>query len=138
MKIDHLGVLTDDIEATRTIFEQLGLEVGRIEAVPEFDVRIAFIRVGESLVELVEPVDPSTPLADDLAATEWSALLHHIAFRVADIESHLADLKEAGVPLADETPRSGAGDARVAFLAQRAANGVRIELVERDGDVSLD
>ncbi|RZV06413.1 methylmalonyl-CoA epimerase [Natrinema hispanicum] len=136
-KIDHLGILVDDIERNRTLFEQLGLEVGAIERVPSFGVAIAFIRVGESLVELVEPVDPTTALAAALEGADQTAMLHHIAFRVDDIEQRLGELQRAGVALADETPRQGAGDASVAFLERRAANGVRVELVEREGDLTI-
>lgn len=136
-KVDHIGVLVDDIDENRALFELLDLPVGRVEHVPSFGVDIAFIRVGESLVELVEPVTEDTPLAEELTGTSQSALLHHIAFRVDDIESRLASLQRENVPLVDETPRQGAGGATVAFLEQRAANGVRIELVERSEDVDL-
>ncbi|TMT81689.1 VOC family protein [Haloterrigena sp. H1] len=136
-KIDHLGILVDDIDRNRTLFERLGLEVGAVERVPAFSVEIAFIRVGESLVELVEPVDPDSGLAADLETAKRPAVLHHVAFRVDDLEEQLAALHTAGVPLADEVPRQGAGDASVAFLERRAANGVRIELVERPTDSPL-
>lgn len=136
-KIDHLGILVDDIDANRELFELLGLEIGAIEHVPAFGVDIAFIRVGESLVELVEPVDRDSEIAADLAAAEQTALLHHVAFRVEDIETRLAKFRDAGVALADEAPRQGAGGASVAFLERRAANGVRVELVERETDVTL-
>lgn len=137
-KIDHLGILVDDIDQNRSLFERLGLEVGAVERVPEFGVEIAFIRVGESLVELVEPVDQNADLAAEFEATEQTALIHHIAFRVDDLERRLAMLKNDNVPLEDELPRRGAGGAKVAFLAKQAANGVRIELVEREADITLD
>jgi methylmalonyl-CoA epimerase len=137
-KIDHPGILVDDIDANKELFELLGLGIGTIERVPSFGVDIAFIRVGESLVELVEPVDPDSAIAADLAASARSAVLHHVAYRVDDLDAQLAALDGTGVPLADEEPRQGAGDATVAFLDRRAANGVRVELVERDGDVVLD
>lgn len=137
-KIDHLGVLVEDIDANEALFELLGLEIGAVEHVPAFGVDIAFIRVGESLVELVEPVDRDTGIAADLRATDDDALLHHVAYRVEDIDARLETLRAADVPLADEKPRTGAGGARVAFLDSRAANGVRIELVERASDVALD
>jgi methylmalonyl-CoA epimerase len=136
-KIDHLGVLVDDIDANRELFELLGLGIGAIEHVPSFGVDIAFISVGESLVELVEPVDRNSALAADLEAMEQTALLHHVAYRVDDIDDQLATLRDAGVPLADDEPRPGAGGSRVAFLEREAANGVRVELVEREGDLSL-
>lgn len=132
-KIDHLGVLVEDIEANRELFELLGLEIGAIEHVPTFDVDIAFIAVSGTLVELVEPVTDDSQLAADLESTRWQALLHHVAYRVEDIDARLTALRESGVALADPAPRRGAGGAKVAFLDRRAANGVRIELVERDG-----
>jgi len=136
-KIDHLGIVVEDIDHNRSLFEQLGLEIGTVELVPEFSVEIAFIEVGESLVELVEPVDPDSNLATALEATAQTAMLHHIAFRVDDIEAQLAELRSAGVPFVDEAPRQGAGEASVAFLERRAANGVRVELVERNTDLPL-
>jgi len=135
-RIDHLGVLVEDVAEAATVYETLGLSVGAVERVPEFGVRIAFIDVGESLVELVEP-DPGTDLVADLP-DRWGATLHHVAFRVEDIEARLDALREAGVGLADERPRPGAGDASVAFLDRRAGSGVRVELVERHSPVSLD
>lgn len=137
-KIDHLGILTEDIDANRSVFELLGLEIGTIEHVPEFGVDIAFIRIGESLIELVEPVRSGTGIAADLQAIDDDAFLHHVAFRVDDVEAQLDTLRGAGVPLADEKPREGAGNAKVSFLAPRAADGVQIELVERESDVALD
>lgn len=134
-KIDHIGVLVTDIDMNTSLFELLGLEIGMVEHVVEFGVDIAFIRVGESLVELVEPVDRNSNIAADLQASDDDAFLHHIAYRVDDIEAMLDTLHAEGVRLADEEPRQGAGGARVAFLDQQVANGVRIELVERESEV---
>lgn len=136
-KIDHVGILVEDIDANAALFDLLGLEIGAVERVPAFGVDIAFIRVGESLVELVEPVDRESTIAADLDTTDQAALLHHVAYRVDDIEAQLAKLRAAGIELADEEPRQGAGGASVAFLERQAANGVRIELVERDADIEL-
>jgi methylmalonyl-CoA/ethylmalonyl-CoA epimerase len=136
-KIDHLGILVEDIDANRELFELLGLKVGTVEHVPAFDVDIAFIGVGESLVELVEPTNRDANIATDLEASPQSALLHHVAFRVDDIDSQLANLSGSDIALADEEPRQGAGGASVAFLDQKAGNGVRIELVERETDIVL-
>lgn len=127
--IDHLGILVDNIERNTDIYEALGLEVGAIETVEDFDVRIAFIRVGSTLVELVEPLDEDLP--------ENTATLDHIAFAVDDIRAALDSLSEQGIPLADEEPRPGAGESEVAFLEEAAANGVLLELVERFEEVEL-
>ncbi|SDF96955.1 VOC family protein [Halorientalis regularis] len=134
MHIDHIGILVDDIESHTSLFETLGLDVSAVETVPGFGVRIAFLPVGESLLELVEPLEEGSDLTAELAETEQRALLHHVALRVDDIEAWLTDLKSLDVPLADETPRQGAGEARVVFLERRAANGIRIELVERNSE----
>ncbi|MDL5363816.1 VOC family protein [Halalkalicoccus sp. NIPERK01] len=133
-QIDHIGVLVEDITSSRGIYEQLGIELVKTERVPEFGVEIAFMSNGTELIELVEP------LADDeftqlLVEQDHSGFLHHIAFRVEDIEGVLEDLKRAGIGLRDPAPRQGAGGASVAFLEQAAGNGVNIELVERDEEV---
>jgi methylmalonyl-CoA/ethylmalonyl-CoA epimerase len=121
--IDHLGILVDDIESNVAIYETLGLPVGAIETVEDFDVRIAFIRVDSTLVELVEPLDNDLP--------NNTAELDHVAFAVDDLEAVLSTLKDQDIPLADEEPRPGAGESVVAFLEAEAGNGVVIELVER-------
>lgn len=127
--IDHLGILVDDIETNLTIYDALDLEVGAIETVDDFDVRIAFIQVGETLVELVEPLDNDLP--------ENTATLDHVAFAVEDIVAALDSLNAQGIPLADEEPRPGAGESSVAFLEESAGNGVLIELVERHEPISF-
>lgn len=127
--IDHVGIEVDDIERNVDIYEALGLDVGVVETVDDFDVKIAFIRVGSTLVELVEPLDRELP--------EDTARLDHIAFAVDDIVESLASLTAQDIPLADEEPRPGAGESEVAFLEERAGNGVLIELVERFEDVPV-
>lgn len=137
-KIDHIGILVDDIETHLEPYTALGLPVGTIEHVPAFGVDIAFLPVGESLVELIEPTDPEGAIMAELTAATAPGILHHIAFRVTDIETRLADLKANDIPLADEHPRTGAGDAKVAFLADEACYGVRIELVDRPADLTFE
>lgn len=134
-KIDHIGVLVEDIESSREIYEQLGIGLVKTERVTEFDVEVAFMSNGTELIELVEPLSADNEFTQLLEEHEQAGFLHHIAFRVADIEAVLQDLKQAGVALRDPIPRIGAGDARIAFLEQQAGNGVNIELVERDEDI---
>lgn len=133
--IDHIGVLVEDIESSREIYERLGIELVKTERVPEFDVEIAFMHTGSDLIELVEPLSADNEFRRILGDRQHSGLLHHVAFRVADIDAALADLSRADVGLQDSTPRQGAGGARVAFLERGAGNGVNIELVERDEPV---
>lgn len=137
-KIDHIGVLVSDLATQCALYEEFGMSVGTVETVDEFDVEIAFLPVGESLVELIEPVDPDSGLAADLETAPGEAFLHHVAYRVPDIDKRLAELKAKGIPLADEEPRPGGAGARIAFLDDSAFGGVAIELIERESDLTFD
>lgn len=107
----------------------------KTEYVEEFDVKIAFMSGGTELIELVEPLSEDNEFKKLLNTKDHTGFLHHIAFRVDDIEAALDALEHANVNLLDSTPRAGADGARVAFLEQGAGNGVNIELVEREKEV---
>jgi methylmalonyl-CoA/ethylmalonyl-CoA epimerase len=127
LKIDHLGIAVKDLsEAVRT-YEALGFAVEASHDVPTERVRTAFLPVGESHLELLEPTDPSSVIARFL---EKRSGLHHVCVLVEDIDAALAELKARGVPVLDETPRVGAGGCRVAFVHPRGAAGVLLELKE--------
>lgn len=129
--LDHVGVAVQSIEQALPVYQQtLGLKEGGVHDVPDQKVRACFLPVGESRVELLEPTDPEGVIAKFL--DKRGPGLHHVAYRVPDIESALALLKERGVRLIDETPRIGAGGARIAFLHPKATDGVLTELVQRD------
>jgi methylmalonyl-CoA/ethylmalonyl-CoA epimerase len=126
-KIDHLGIAVKDLgEAVRT-YEALGFAVEARHDVPTEKVRAAFLPVGESHLELLEPTDASSVIARFL---EKRSGLHHVCVLVEDIDAALAELKARGVPVLDETPRVGAGGCRVAFVHPRGAAGVLLELKE--------
>jgi len=128
LKIDHLGIAVKDLgEAIRT-YEALGFSVEATHDVPTEKVRAAFLPAGESHLELLEPTDPTSAIARFL---EKRSGLHHVCVLVDDIDAALAELKQAGVPVLDETPRPGAGGCRVAFVHPRGAAGVLLELKER-------
>jgi methylmalonyl-CoA/ethylmalonyl-CoA epimerase len=127
LKIDHLGIAVPSLDAAVLAYEALGFAVESTHAVPTEKVRAAFLPVGESRLELLEPTDPSSVIARFL---EKRSGLHHVCVLVDDIEAALAELKARGVALIDESPRPGAGGCRVAFLHPRAANGVLLELKE--------
>jgi methylmalonyl-CoA/ethylmalonyl-CoA epimerase len=127
LKIDHLGIAVPSLDAAVRAYEALGFAVESTHEVPTEKVRAAFLPVGESRLELLEPTDPSSVIARFL---EKRSGLHHVCVLVPDIEKALADLKSRGVPLIDEVPRPGAGGCRVAFLHPRAAGGVLLELKE--------
>ena len=123
LKIDHLGIVVPAVKA----YQALGFAVESTHDVPTEKVRAAFLPLGESRLELLEPTDPSSVIARFL---EKRAGLHHVCVLVEDIEKALAELKARGVALIDETPRVGAGGCRVAFIHPKAAGGVLLELKE--------
>ena len=127
LKIDHLGIAVRDLEEAVRTYRTLGFEVESVHEVPTEKVRAAFLPVGESRLELLEPTEPGSVLARFL---EKRSGLHHVCLLVEDIEASLAALKAAGVALIDERPRPGAGGSRVAFVHPRAADGVLLELKE--------
>ena len=128
LKIDHLGIaVTDLARGGAGTTRALGFAVDATHDVPTEKVRAAFLPVGESHLELLEPTDPSSVIARFL---EKRSGLHHVCVLVEDIDAALAELKARGVPVLDETPRVGAGGCRVAFVHPRGAAGVLLELKE--------
>lgn len=130
LKIDHIGIAVNDISEARSFWaDTLGLPFEGDETVAEQKVNTAFFPVGESEVELLESTDPEGPIAKYIEKKGQG--IQHVAFRVENIDQALEELKEKGVRLIDETPRKGAGGARIAFLHPKATNGVLVELCER-------
>ena len=127
VRIDHLGIAVKSLEEASRAYEALGFRVEGVHEVPTEKVRTAFLPIGESQLELLEPTDASSVIARFL---EKRSGLHHVCFVVDDIESALAELKARGVPLLDEAPRVGAGGCRVAFVHPKGAGGVLVELKE--------
>lgn len=127
-KIDHLGIAVPRLEEAIEAYKALGFEVEATHEVPTEKVRAAFLPVGESHLELLEPTDPSSVIARVL---EKRSGLHHVCVLVDDLEAAMAQMKAKGVRLIDETPRVGAGGCRVAFVHPKAAGGVLLELKEQ-------
>ena len=128
-KIYHLGYAVEDIEAASRFYrENFGVEPAGSEVVGEQGIIAAMFRVGESMVELVQPTDPDTPVGRFLARRGEG--FHHVAYQVDDLESALRELRQNGVEIIDEEPRVGAGDTRMAFVHPRSTFGVLTELVE--------
>lgn len=131
-KIDHIGIVVKDLDkAIEAYSEGLGLEVKRVERSEEFQVKIAFIPVGEVLVELLEPIGPGG-VQDFL--DEHGEGLHHICFRVKDIDRALEDVG-GKLRVRDKKPRPGGAGSRVAFLDPRSICNVETELVEREEEL---
>jgi methylmalonyl-CoA/ethylmalonyl-CoA epimerase len=130
LKIDHLGIAVKSIDEGKNFWSDvLGLAFEGAETVAEQKVTTAFFPVGESEVELLESTAPDGPIAKYL--DKKGPGIQHIAFRVADIDAALAELKEKGVQLIDQKPRLGAGGAKIAFLHPKATGGVLVELCQR-------
>ena len=128
-KVNHFAIVVRSIEEALQVYERaLGLELAEVKEVPEQAVRIAFLPVGESEIELVEPLTAESGVARFLEKRGEG--LHHICLEVDDIEAALQDLAAKGVRLIDEQPRQGA-HGRVAFLHPKSAHGVLIELIEK-------
>ncbi len=131
MKVDHIGIATPQIDEALAIWQDaLGLRVDSTEEVAEQGVRVAMLAIGETHIELLEPLSASSPVAKFLE--KRGPGIHHIAVGVTDIRAALARFKEKGVRLIDETPRRGAGGCLVAFVHPSSANGVLLELVQHD------
>ncbi len=131
MKIDHLGIATKGIDEALSFWvDALGLENIHTETVEDQKVRIAMLPLGESRIELLEPTSDDSPISKFLEKRGGG--IHHIAIEVEDIEAALAKLKAQGARLIDEIPRIGAEGCLVAFIHPSSANGVLLELVQRN------
>ncbi len=130
MKLHHIGIAVRNINNLLSLYRELcsSKEV-HIEEVPQDEVKIAFIQIGESMIELLEPLAPSSPVHKFLEKRGEG--MHHIAIEVEDIKSHLKRLKMDGVQLIDESPRRGSEGLLVAFIHPKSTGGVLIELCER-------
>lgn len=130
-KIDHLGIAVNSIEEGKNFWtDVLGLDFQGTETVQEQKVSTAFFPVGESEVELLESTTPDGPVAKYIEKKGQG--IQHVAFRVDDIDAALEELKEKGIRLIDETPRKGAGGARIAFLHPKSTSGVLVELCQKE------
>lgn len=126
----HLGLAVEDLDHTRAAWEALGLRVTATHEVPTEKVRTAHLPfcAGGAEIELLEPTSDDSPIALHLA--KRGPGLHHIAFKVPDIEAALKRVRAAGLQVIGEAPRIGAGGTNVAFLHPRSMGGVLVELVE--------
>jgi len=128
-RIYHLGYAVEDIAAASRFYrENFGAEPTEPEVVEEQGIVATMFRVGESMIELVQPTRPDTPVGKFLERRGEG--VHHVAYEVEDLDAALTELKNNGVEIVDEEPRTGAGGTRVAFVHPKSAFGVLTELVE--------
>ncbi|MGH2405256.1 MAG: VOC family protein [bacterium] len=126
--VHHIGILVRDARAAAERFKALGLEVTAWQDYGPGLLRIGFIPLEGTLLELIEPLTPEGFNADWLR--ERGEGIQHIALQVDDIQTALEALKKRGVAVQDDAPRPGAGDTLIAFLAPGAAGGVLVELTQ--------
>lgn len=129
MKVDHIGIATPTIAEGLAIWrDALGFQPDSTEEVAEQGVRVCMLPVGDTHVELLEPLSAESAVGRFLS--KRGPGIHHIAIEVRDIKASLAELKQKGARLIDETPRVGARGCLVAFVHPSSTNGVLLELVQ--------
>lgn len=128
-QINHLGIAVKDLETAAQVYQSMGLSISEIVDVPEQKVRVAFIPVGETTIELVQPTSEDSPVARHLEKRGEG--MHHLALQVDDISAALAELASQGLQLIDKTPRRGV-EGRIAFVHPKSTGRVLIELVEAE------
>lgn len=130
MKIDHLGIAVKSLDDSLPFYRDiLGLELACTEAVADQGVTVAMLPVGNSRIELLEPVSGDSPVGRFIGKRGEG--LHHICYEVEDLTATLAGITKAGARVLDGYPRPGAEGRLVAFLHPTSANGVLVELVEK-------
>lgn len=129
-KVDHIGIAVKDLDEALKFYEEvLGIKCVNTEVVEEQKVKVAFLPIGDTEVELLESTEEDGPIAKFIEKRGEG--IQHIAYRVEDIEKTIKELKEKGIRMIDEKPRYGAGGAKIAFLHPKSTYGVLIELCER-------
>ena len=127
-QIDHLGIAVKSLTAAKAIYERLGLSVSPEEIVPDEQVRLVMVPVGESRLELLEPTSDDSTIAKFIAKRGEG--LHHVCLKVPDLPAAVERLKKDGVRLVSEEIKTGAGGHQYVFVHPSSAGGVLLELVQ--------
>jgi methylmalonyl-CoA/ethylmalonyl-CoA epimerase len=128
-KLNHVAVVVADIDAALAFWrDALGLELSGVKNMPEQKSKIAFLPLGGSEIELVQPTDPDSGIAKYLA--KRGPGMHHLCLEVRDLDGTLRRLKEKGIRLTSEAPMTGADGRRMIFVHPESAGGVLVELYE--------
>lgn len=131
LKLDHIGIAVKNLDETLKFYtEALGLELHGEEVVEEQKVKVAFLPVGDTEVELLESTSPDGPIAKFIEKKGEG--IQHMAFKVENIEEAIKHMEEKGFRMIDKAPRYGAGGAKIAFMHPKASHGVLVELSQRD------
>jgi methylmalonyl-CoA epimerase len=128
-RVDHIGVAVEDLDAAIALHEEAyGMAVAHREVVEEQGVEAVLLDVGENHVELLRPLDGDSPVGRFLS--KRGPGLHHVAYQVTDVQATLDTLRDRGLRLIDEAPRTGIRGSRVAFLHPDSSGGVLTEIVQ--------
>ncbi len=131
LKLDHIGIAVKNLDETLKFYtEALGLELHGTETVEEQKVKVAFLPIGDTEVELLESTSPDGPVAKFI--DKRGEGIQHLAFKVENIEEAIEHMKEKGFRMIDKKPRYGAGGAKIAFIHPKSSHGVLVELSERE------
>ncbi len=129
MKLDHVGIAVEDLQAAGRLYESLGLACAGREELEEQKVTVAFYPLGETRLELLQSTDPEGPIGKFIARKGPG--LHHLCVEVPDVAAALERLAAEGFQLIDRVPRAGAGGCKVAFVHPKSTGGVLLELSEK-------
>ncbi|MCT4633308.1 MAG: methylmalonyl-CoA epimerase [Firmicutes bacterium] len=131
LKVDHIGIAVKNLDETLKFYtEVLGLELGGTELVEDQKVKVAFLPLGDTEVELLESTSPDGPIAKYIEKNGEG--IQHIAFKVDNIEEAIKHMEDKGMRMIDQEPRYGAGGAKIAFVHPKSSHRVLVELSERD------
>ena len=133
--IDHIGIAVFSIDESLKKYERLfQVKAKYIETIEELSLRIAFVPMGEVMLELLEPTTPGKGRIGEFLDKHGEGF-HHIAYRVDNLETLLAEMRQVNIKLRDTSPRPGGGGSWIAFLSPDETNNVLTELVEREKEL---
>ncbi len=126
--VDHIALAVEDLDQATALWKSMGLRIGAREVVADQGVQVQMMYAGKTRIELVAPLDDTSPVAAFLA--NRGPGLHHLALAVDDCAAAVADLQQSSIRLIDSEPRAGAHQTRIAFVHPKATAGVLTEMVE--------
>ena len=128
--IDHIGIAVRDLESSKELFEKLtGHSIAHEESVPSEKVNTAFLQIGSTKLELLEPINGEGPMQGFI--DKRGEGIQQMAFEVEDIRAEMKRLKEAGFILLNDEPKRGANNTQVCFIHPKSANGILVELLQK-------
>lgn len=130
-KIDHIAIAVDDLDEMIQLYQEvLGLKLEKIEVVEEQKIKAAFFEVGNVHIELIAPTDKTSTVAKFIE--KRGAGIHHIAYKVSEIENKIDLLMDKGIKMINEQPVKGANEKKIAFLHPKSTGGVLTEICQKE------